>query len=556
MEMDKALDAAAKKSKGSVIASKATQLWESTAPLLKRSNGKYLDGFQNSLFATDCIIPFYDTLRLPRYADTLLEAFLNLIKESADAKNSGKQKAIDEVEDVGSVEDISTDANTWKMVRHRGNIQVHRKRVSLSENDGVAEYMRGSIPVNCDALRVFGILSNPKHFMHVYDSFASSSILHDSINRLKIDNGTGVYKCVFNLAKEVRNFKVFQYQSNVDMEQKFDPKNDSFNVVMRSVGGYSFIKNSDRIPAPSKENEENLATHSRTSTPPKEAQENATLPPRGSSPLKEVQENLAMHSRTSTPPKEDQEKPTLPPRGSSPLKENERNFAMHSRTSTPPKEGQEKPTLPPRAPSPLKEVQENLAMHSRTSTPPKEVHEKPTLPPRSNSPTKLDLTSTNQLENLEKHCDPLKIDVLPLVPLERSESTAVINQPVESIVQAPLAVATVAFKEDIRTNFEESKSSVTAESDCKVYLFGYNIAAVDENSCLVTVISHFSTDFQKLEIDYNFCRKLKTFIEDLTEFTDMEHQRDSSVDVRMRDKIVTTLPNFRQILLEIGHLLF
>jgi hypothetical protein len=38
--------------------------------------------------------------------------------------------------------------------------------------------------------------------------------------------------------------------------------------------------------------------------------------------------------------------------------------------------------------------------------------------------------------------------------------------------------------------------------------------------------------------------------------TDMEHQRDSSVDVRMRDKIVTTLPNFRQTLLEIGHLLF
>jgi hypothetical protein len=191
-EMDKQLNVALKISKATIIANKATALWESTAPLLKRSSGKYRDGLSDILFDTNAIIPFYDILRLPLYKDPLLEQFMGLVNEPADTRST-KQKITDKIrppptataedfEDSG--EETGDIQNCWKIVRKSGGIQIHRKRTVAPDQEGVSEYLRGVIPVNCDAVRVFGILSNPKHFMHIYDSFVGCKTLVDCIFKL------------------------------------------------------------------------------------------------------------------------------------------------------------------------------------------------------------------------------------------------------------------------------------------------------------------------------------------------------------------------------------
>jgi hypothetical protein len=67
---------------------------------------------------------------------------------------------------------------------------------------------------------------------------------------------------------------------------------------------------------------------------------------------------------------------------------------------------------------------------------------------------------------------------------------------------------------------EKSQSHIKLELEGSVYVFGYYAKKVTDNSCLVTVISQFSSGLHRLEIDFSFCRKLKLFIEELTNFTD------------------------------------
>jgi hypothetical protein len=110
---------------------------------------------------------------------------------------------------------------------------------------------------------------------------------------------------------------------------------------------------------------------------------------------------------------------------------------------------------------------------------------------------------------------------------------AVMNEPVisttqtdfDSVTEIDLTSTTITEPVVTTVEFNEQKSpDEEGTLDGKVYLFGYNISVVDDNSCIVTVISQFSSEFQKLDVDINFCRKLKLFIEELTEFTDLEHQ--------------------------------
>lgn len=94
---------------------------------------------------------------------------------------------------------------------------------------------------------------------------------------------------------------------------------------------------------------------------------------------------------------------------------------------------------------------------------------------------------------------------------------------------------------------DESSATITdpridPESNC--FLFGYRISQGEkENSSQIQVISQFSNDMQKLEIDYYFCRKLQKFIEELTMFTD--HESDQTGKKVAEDKVRTKIVSFR-----------
>jgi hypothetical protein len=78
------------------------------------------------------------------------------------------------------------------------------------------------------------------------------------------------------------------------------------------------------------------------------------------------------------------------------------------------------------------------------------------------------------------------------------------------------------------------------------YIFGYSIIPSEfENQCQIQVLSQYSSDLQKLEVDYVFCRKLKQFIEELTMLTDTQIDNSDPKrtalfggEKRMRNKIV------------------
>ena len=65
-------------------------------------------------------------------------------------------------------------------------------------------------------------------------------------------------------------------------------------------------------------------------------------------------------------------------------------------------------------------------------------------------------------------------------------------------------------------------SKTSTEDVGSFYLFGYRIVPVDSTSCTVLAVSHLSSELQKLDIDYLFCKKMKQFIEELTQLTDSD----------------------------------
>jgi endo-1,4-beta-mannosidase len=98
------------------------------------------------------------------------------------------------------------------------------------------------------------------------------------------------------------------------------------------------------------------------------------------------------------------------------------------------------------------------------------------------------------------------------------------------------------------------KKLTESEEESNCFLFGYQVIPSDsDNKCEVQVISHFSNELQKLEIDFSFCRKLKLFIEELTLLTDShEHQESrknlfTDIDDKVRNKIVLFEYSFRLI---------
>ncbi|KND04614.1 uncharacterized protein SPPG_00332 [Spizellomyces punctatus DAOM BR117] len=88
----------------------------------------------------------------------------------------------------------------------------------------------------------------------------------------------------------------------------------------------------------------------------------------------------------------------------------------------------------------------------------------------------------------------------------------------------------------------KSKLSVPAPASSKsennntVYLFGYLITPDTQypsDTCHVTVLSQLSPDLARLEVSFDFCKKLKTFIEEFASLTGLAASRDRNTSATL-----------------------
>ncbi|TPX48143.1 hypothetical protein SeLEV6574_g02194 [Synchytrium endobioticum] len=75
-----------------------------------------------------------------------------------------------------------------------------------------------------------------------------------------------------------------------------------------------------------------------------------------------------------------------------------------------------------------------------------------------------------------------------------------------------------------------------AQHGCEVHLFGYLVSptAGDPSSCDVTILSNMAPELSRLEVNYNACRRVKTFIEELATLTNMVRDGSDTSSLRRR----------------------
>ncbi|KAJ3280587.1 hypothetical protein HK104_000570, partial [Borealophlyctis nickersoniae] len=158
---------------------KTTRLWDaSRTPLLRRSNSSP-QVILGDMLATKS---FPITHRVaPTDADKLEAAlvppFLALVRENAAEfqQDAGKEAGTA----PGGGADTAAQSGMsmgWKTVRNRGGVVVEKKRMMVAGQ--VAEIVRGVVTIQCDAERVFAVLSNPEHNRQIEESYTGSNVVH------------------------------------------------------------------------------------------------------------------------------------------------------------------------------------------------------------------------------------------------------------------------------------------------------------------------------------------------------------------------------------------
>ncbi|TPX59721.1 hypothetical protein PhCBS80983_g02273 [Powellomyces hirtus] len=235
------------------LATKASTLWENRSPLLRGKNGSSAllgDALANVAFPTTIVLnpqsPEVETME-----ENLVTAFLRYAWEKSSdmtippsvgqtpADESTQTAASDSDREADIVTIASTDstpspvvATAWKSVRNRNNIHVEKKRVLI---DGeVAEITRASIQMQCDAERVFSVLSNPEHDRHVDDSYVGSEIVH------QYDDGRGVRHTRYKFGRQGhREFATFLVKRRIGATAKAKGSRDPDSVSISTTASVS-----------------------------------------------------------------------------------------------------------------------------------------------------------------------------------------------------------------------------------------------------------------------------------------------------------------------------
>ncbi|TPX31738.1 hypothetical protein SmJEL517_g05029 [Synchytrium microbalum] len=150
----------------------------------------------------------------------------------------------------------------------------------------------------------------------------------------------------------------------------------------------------------------------------------------------------------------------------------------------------------------------------------------------SNSSVSKASNSPNSLKNVTTHEECFVIVSRSVAGVrDGGDIKELIAQPSEQTLSDPAMDPPITSSPSSESILSSSPSTHSIGKELhmspEVHLFGYMVlpVATDQSACDVVILSNMAPDLSRLEINYNSCRRMKTFIEDLAKLSNM-----SSVD--------------------------
>ncbi|KAI8916866.1 hypothetical protein BC831DRAFT_486021 [Entophlyctis helioformis] len=550
------------------LADRATALWESR--LLRTSKLASKDLLQGVTFDLDTpMTPFVDTRTTDDMEASLVTAFLGLVNEPLDslpapaappaatpnpsstppvataaasaATTAAPGSAAAGTADADQMPD--TGATGWRTVRNKAGIHIQKRFVAGPPPAAAAtaatattgaisltDMVRAVVTIACDAERVARVLSNPEHFGHVYESFDGSEFVHDYENGSK-----SIISSRFRFGRSSKSFLAFSVSqlvgsdpaegvhgptpANMDGAASEADAGDARGgvegdskgrvdqalhlarvVVMRSIGSF---QSSPGLGAPS------LSVQA----PPSETDTRESL--QGEVPgLDESTGDMTDSESGFLGLGQVNPMDSVSVSGAGSDSSDTENASAADRSSyRRHREGEPGASLPrPRSMSlgkaSLSSSSEPLDVPHSGRRGPRAVVSSESLTARYVSQG---AAATARIADAWNN--------LTSSPYASQASIAQPSPPASSFM--PNA-SPAASHPDAHPTPEQAAAGTTAKPFADVYVFGYHIAPAPEdpeNASRVTIVSHFSYDLRRLEVDYNTCRRLKQFIEELDQFT-------------------------------------
>ncbi|RKP01728.1 hypothetical protein CXG81DRAFT_18487 [Caulochytrium protostelioides] len=398
----------------------------------------------------------------------------------------------------------------WKTIKDRAGIRLQKKRMAMGGSS--ADVSRATVRINCDAERVFAVLSNPEYHRHVDEQFVEHTTLEQlgetrAVRRLTYRSG-GLR------GSKDRHMTVLEVHKRLT-ETDMDPdgsletsapgggsSRDKFVVVMRSFkpaskaaekptpvppakhgvekhltaigsgGKLAAAATAAALPVLSHELKPSLDASARSATPPPASRTAAAPAATGGSG------HGSSGGASGTPPAASTSTPT--PFVASSKEPNAQRLLTPSVAAA--ETGTERPTVPMGVPLPPGAV----------PRPPDGAAAEPaTAAGRADKNGAVDSTSA--------------ADTMPADAVRSSTASA------QSAFAAAAATAAAAI-------------APVAEETPICYVFGFLIEPPpggDGTACHVTMVSQYSPDMSRLELSYASCRKVKSFIEELVSLDSM-----------------------------------
>ncbi|KAJ1334311.1 hypothetical protein BSLG_008146 [Batrachochytrium salamandrivorans] len=523
------------------LAGRATALWESR--VRRGSKPQHKDMLQGTTFETSIELTSAQLSQVDEMDQSLTDSFLRLAHEPVNTAVSSTASDTSTLHEKGatvrikptpscpvddnSVSGVSRDhshesspttttlidttaiavplqpaaACEWRTIKNKGGIHIQKR---MQGDAVVTDVVRAFITIECDPERVARVLTNPEHFGHIYDSFEDAHPVYEfDPNRIVLSSkfklGRAVSKSLllFSTRRDrcatrkppaetgdplgrVPSLTKAAFSSDNDLVlARNDAElrgNYEFVIVMRSISSFR-LAGSKRNKSKTTQNDSSPQPHVYTLSTPDLIESGGNVGWSGSKSMVGLDTMSSTINSSETAidkPKSildgvDSNKIDL---SASSSRQRSQSFGIDLVKSA-----------VREAPSKFKQASRNIASTGSLST----------------------------ASNL----------------LNSSLSALGDGEPLLS----PLIPANLRNLEDMTVPDSSSvKSTQDAKSQSDVYIYGYLVESSHENPehSKVTIISHFSSELQRLEVDYNSCRKLKQFIEELDQFTRGTHP--SSVD--------------------------
>ncbi|ORY49006.1 hypothetical protein BCR33DRAFT_714086 [Rhizoclosmatium globosum] len=172
--------------------------------------------------------------KLPLIEETLVSTFMGLVQEVSTRKGPLSNAVV-----LGS-NGATISTSDWKTIKS-GNGIVVKKCTKKMDGFANSDVNWANLTINCDAERVFVILSNPEYMRHCEPSYIESSVLK------QFDESRSIRQSVFQLAKNsIKTYTVFEIQKRIFAQpaegenvSALDPSPlDSFLIVTRTVAAF------------------------------------------------------------------------------------------------------------------------------------------------------------------------------------------------------------------------------------------------------------------------------------------------------------------------------